>query len=61
MSPYQRIVDGVKYPAVLFTHGVCGPCVDVWQSSQAAARLQAAGLPITWGTRRGRCAISCGP
>jgi prolyl oligopeptidase len=49
MSTYQHIVDGVKYPAVLFTHGVNDPRVDVWQSSKAAARLQAAsasGKPV---------------
>ncbi len=42
MSTYHAIRDGVRYPAVLFTHGVNDPRVDVWQSMKAAARLQAA-------------------
>jgi prolyl oligopeptidase len=29
------------YPAVMFTHGVNDPRVDVWQSTKAAAALQA--------------------
>jgi prolyl oligopeptidase len=49
MSTYHQIVDKTPYPAVLFTHGVNDPRVDVWQSSKAAARLQAttgSGRPI---------------
>ena len=47
MSTYHHIADGVRYPAVLFTHGVNDPRVDVWHSSKAAARLQAAsGRPV---------------
>ena len=49
MSTYAHIRDGVKYPAVLLTHGVNDPRVDVWQSLKGAARLQAAtasGKPI---------------
>jgi prolyl oligopeptidase len=39
----------VKYPAVLFTHGVNDPRVDVWESTKTAARLMAAsasGKPV---------------
>jgi len=49
MSTYQHIRDGVKYPAVLFTHGVNDPRVEVWESTKAAARLQqatASGKPV---------------
>lgn len=49
MSTYHHIADGTRYPAVLFTHGVNDPRVDVWHSSKAAARLQAAsasGRPV---------------
>ncbi|MCU0939234.1 MAG: prolyl oligopeptidase family serine peptidase, partial [Burkholderiaceae bacterium] len=49
MSMYHQIVDQTPYPAVLFTHGVNDPRVDVWHSSKAAARLQAAtssGRPV---------------
>ncbi len=42
MSTYHQINDGVKYPAVLLTHGVNDSRVDVWQSMKAAARLQQA-------------------
>jgi prolyl oligopeptidase len=47
MSTYNAIKDGVRYPAVLLTHGVNDPRVEVWQSTKAAARLQAAvaGVP----------------
>jgi prolyl oligopeptidase len=47
MSPYHHMKDGVKYPAVLFLHGMNDPRVDVWESAKAAARLQAvaAGVP----------------
>ena len=47
MSTYHQIVDGKKYPAVLLTHGVNDPRVEVWHSTKTAARLMAAqaGLP----------------
>ncbi len=41
--------DGTAYPAVLLTHGVNDPRVDVWNSTKMAARLQAAsssGKPV---------------
>jgi prolyl oligopeptidase len=49
MSTYHHIQDGVKYPAVLLTHGINDPRVEVWHSTKAAARLMAAsvsGKPI---------------
>ena len=48
-SPYQHVVDGTRYPAVLFTTGANDPRVDPWHSRKMVARLQAAtssGLPI---------------
>jgi prolyl oligopeptidase len=49
MSSYHHVKDGERYPAVLLTHGVNDPRVDVWHSSKMAARLMAAsrsGAPI---------------
>ena len=49
MSTYHAIKDGVKYPAVLLTHGVNDPRVDVWNTTKVAARLMAAsgsGKPV---------------
>ena len=51
MSPDLReeIRDGVNYPAVLLTHGVNDPRVEVWNSTKTAARLMAAsasGRPV---------------
>jgi prolyl oligopeptidase len=49
MSTYANIKDGTKYPAVLLTHGVNDPRVEVWQTTKAAARLMAAstsGKPV---------------
>jgi prolyl oligopeptidase len=49
MSTYHQIKDGTKYPAVLLTHGVNDPRVEVWHTTKAAARLLAAstsGKPI---------------
>lgn len=49
MSTYHQIADGTKYPAVMLTHGVNDPRVEVWHSSKTAARLAAAstsGKPI---------------
>jgi prolyl oligopeptidase len=49
MSTYHHVQDGVKYPAVLMTHGVNDPRVEVWESTKTAARLMAAtssGKPV---------------
>lgn len=49
MSPYEHIVIGTRYPAVLLTTGSNDPRVEPWQSCKMAARLQAAttgGRPI---------------
>jgi prolyl oligopeptidase len=48
-SPYHHVVDGTKYPAVLFATGANDPRVDPMQSRKMTARLQAAnasGEPI---------------
>jgi prolyl oligopeptidase len=48
-SPYHRVKDGVKYPAVLLTTGENDGRVNPFQSRKMAARLQAAtgsGHPI---------------
>jgi prolyl oligopeptidase len=42
MSTYHQIKDGTKYPAVLLTHGVNDPRVEVWHTTKTAARLIAA-------------------
>ena len=42
MSTYHQVRDAVSYPAVLLTHGVNDPRVDVWHSTKTAARLLAA-------------------
>jgi prolyl oligopeptidase len=41
-SPYHRVTDGTKYPAVLFLTGANDPRVDPMQSRKMTARLQAA-------------------
>lgn len=49
MSTYHHIRNGVAYPAVLFTHGINDPRVEVWHSTKAAARLAEAsssGRPV---------------
>jgi prolyl oligopeptidase len=49
MDGYHKVKDGVKYPAVLLTHGINDPRVEPWMSAKMAARLQAAstsGKPI---------------
>jgi len=49
MSSFHQVKDGTAYPAVLLTHGVNDPRVDVWNSTKMAARLQAAsssGKPV---------------
>ncbi|MBP7659272.1 MAG: prolyl oligopeptidase family serine peptidase [Burkholderiaceae bacterium] len=42
MSTYHQIRDGTPYPAVMLTHGVNDPRVEVWHSTKTAARLMAA-------------------
>ena len=45
----ERLPLGTPYPAVLLTHGMNDPRVDVWQSLKTTARLQQAtssGRPI---------------
>lgn len=49
IDSYNRVQDGVNYPAVLLTTGLNDPRVDVWQATKMAARLQAAttsGKPV---------------
>ncbi|MDX1963946.1 MAG: prolyl oligopeptidase family serine peptidase [Pirellulales bacterium] len=49
MSTFHHIQDGVKYPAVILTHGINDPRVEPWISAKATARLQAAtasGKPV---------------
>ncbi len=49
MSPYEHVVPGTAYPAVLLTAGFNDPRVDVWQPAKMAARLRAAtssGRPV---------------
>jgi prolyl oligopeptidase len=49
MDGYHKIKQGVKYPAVLFTHGINDSRVPAWMSAKMAARLQSAtvgGNPI---------------
>ncbi|MBL9092883.1 MAG: prolyl oligopeptidase family serine peptidase [Planctomycetaceae bacterium] len=42
MSTLHHIRDGVKYPAIILTHGINDPRVEPWQSAKTTARLQAA-------------------
>ena len=42
MGTYYHVRDGVKYPALLFVHGVNDIRVDVWQSLKMASRFAAA-------------------
>jgi len=42
VSPYQHVVDGTKYPAVLGVTGVNDPRVPSWIVAKMIARLQAA-------------------
>ena len=42
MSAYHHVTDGVKYPAVILTHGINDPRVEPWMSAKMTARLQAA-------------------
>ena len=49
MSTYHQVRDGAAYPAVMFTHGVHDPRVEVWHSTKTAARVAAAtssGKPV---------------
>ena len=41
-SPYQHVVDGIEYPAVLFLTGANDPRVNPANSRKMVARLQAA-------------------
>lgn len=47
MSTYHHIHPGVRYPAVLLTHGINDPRVAVWHSTKAAARFAAAAASVT--------------
>ena len=42
MSTYANIKNATAYPAVLFTHAVGDPRVEVWQTTKTAARLMVA-------------------
>ena len=49
MDGYHKVKDGVKYPAVMLTHGINDPNVEPWMSAKMAARLQEAtssGKPV---------------
>jgi prolyl oligopeptidase len=49
IDSYNKVQDGVKYPAVLLTTGLNDPRVVLWEATKMAARLQAAtasGKPI---------------
>ena len=49
MDSYHHVTKGVKYPAVLLTHGFNDARVPAWQSAKMAARLLAAtasGKPV---------------
>jgi prolyl oligopeptidase len=49
MSTYAHILPGTPYPAVMLTHGVNDPRVEVWESTKSAARLMASttsGKPV---------------
>ena len=49
MSALHHVEDGVRYPAVLLTHGINDPRVDPWMSAKMTAKLQAAtssGKPV---------------
>jgi len=49
MDTYQHVKDGVKYPAVMLSHGINDPRVNPWESGKTTARLQAAtasGKPV---------------
>jgi prolyl oligopeptidase len=49
LSPYHRVREGVRYPAVIVTTGANDPRVEAWIPSKFAARLQTAnpdGKPV---------------
>jgi len=49
MSAYEHVKPGVKYPAVMLSHGANDPRVEPWMSAKMCARLQAAtasGKPV---------------
>jgi prolyl oligopeptidase len=49
MDAFLHVRNGVKYPAMLITHGITDPRVEPWQSAKFAARVQAAsasGKPV---------------
>ena len=49
ISPYHRVKDGTRYPAVIVTTGANDPRIDAWLPGKMAARLQAAtasGKPV---------------
>ena len=49
MSTYHQIREGVRYPGILFIHGMNDPRVDVWHSAKAVARFHQAnkgGAPV---------------
>jgi prolyl oligopeptidase len=49
MSAYAHVIKGVKYPAILLTHGINDPRVEPWMSAKMTARLQASttsGKPV---------------
>ena len=49
MSTFHHIRDGVRYPAVILTHGIHDPRVEPWLSAKSCARFQAAtasGKPV---------------
>ena len=51
MSTYHQVEDGKRYPAVLFTHGVNDPRVEVWHTTKTAARLMAAQTELKGGAK----------
>jgi prolyl oligopeptidase len=49
MDAFLHICDGVKYPAMLITHGINDPRVEPWQSAKFTAGMQSSsvsGKPI---------------
>ncbi len=55
-SPYQNVIDGVAYPAVLIDSGLNDPRCPPWHGRKFAARLQQAsssGRPVLLRVRKG--------
>jgi prolyl oligopeptidase len=46
MSSYERVANGVAYPAAMFTIGFRDARVDAWDPGKMAARLQAASASL---------------